>query len=164
MSKSKAIDYQEILENLQARLIELYQRRSMNDPFHRHMIDFEIEHIEKQISVLRKEIFFQNHPNLQKYRIHIEEFPLLIAYFLAEVGTIWIYMIVLSANPNLEIIYRILCVVCAPIFLFFGVRQYRKLVNRLNEQAKLQIEFEYPKLFLEIENNVSLLNSEGNNG
>ena len=164
MSKNKAADYQEIVENLQARIIAFQKMRSMeNAPIERYIIDFEIKHIEKRISFLRKEIFFQIHPNLQKYRIHIEELPLLIACFL-DLSTILIFIIVLSANPNLEIIYRILCVVCAPIFLFLGVRQYLKFANRLNEQAKLKIEFTYPKLFLEIENYVSLLNSEGNNG
>lgn len=158
MSRSKVVDYQETLEDLQEQLSELKKQRLFygRDPiFGNHIIDIQIKALEERIRLIRQEIYFQNHPNLRKYRIHFQELPLLIAYFLAEVSIIWIYVVISSNYPNLELVYRLFCIICAPIFLFFGARQYHNFVRILVIQSKFQIEYDYPKLFLEIENSVS---------
>ncbi len=159
MPRDKAINYQEVLEKLEARLRELKREQSIWGDW--WVIHHQIEAIEKQIAAIKEEIFYDAHPNLKRYKHYIRVAPQIAASVLLLVSILWANMLVrTSGNVSLEMLYEVFSVASAAIVLYFAARYYSEARKAHINELKRQIALEYPKPFLEIENSISLLTDE----
>jgi len=162
MSRDRAIDYQEVLEELETRLRALKREQAIwGDSFHSWVTRHQIEAIEMQIAAIKEEIFYDAHPSLRQYRNYIRALPQIAAGVLLIVCIFWVNNVVrTSGNIVLIMLYTISSVIGATVVLYFVLRQYHYATKMQENELKRQIILAYPKLFQEIEDSISLLEDE----